>query len=54
MTNEERESLNFHGGNISYAGLEGLVEYVEGLLEAEYQYGYDTGWDESERHSERR
>ena len=41
MTNEERESLNFHGGNISYAGLEGLVEYVEGLLEKAYQNGLD-------------
>ncbi len=43
MTNEEKESLNYHGTNISYAGLEGLVEYVEELLEKEYQYGYDQG-----------
>ena len=43
MTNEEKESLNYHGTNISYAGLEGLVEFVEGLLEKEYQYGYDQG-----------
>ncbi|KKL18912.1 hypothetical protein LCGC14_2470760, partial [marine sediment metagenome] len=40
---------NYHGTNISYAGLEGLVEYVEGLLEAEFQYGYDSGWGDSSR-----
>ena len=54
MTDEERESLNYHAARISYKGLKELAKFVEGLLEAEFQYGYDSGWDDSEKHSERR
>ncbi len=49
MTDEERESLNYHAARISYKGLKELAKFVEGLLEAEFQYGYDSGWGDSSR-----
>lgn len=50
MTDEELDSLNFHGTNISYAGLGALKDYVEGLLKKERQLGYEEGWDDSVEH----
>lgn len=31
-----------------------LAKYVDALIEKEFQYGYDSGWDDSEIHNERR
>ena len=45
MTEEEKESLNYHATIISYAELGELVEYVEGLLNAEYNHGFGDGYD---------
>ncbi|KKL11321.1 hypothetical protein LCGC14_2546970, partial [marine sediment metagenome] len=43
MTNEEKESLLWHGTNIPSSGLEGLIEYVQALLEKEYDKGHNDG-----------
>ena len=50
MTDKEEYEL----GRLQAATFTELAKYVEGLLEAELQYGYDSGWDESEKHRERR
>lgn len=39
MTGEQEDEL----GRLQAAPSEELVEYVEKLLEVEYQYGYDVG-----------
>ena len=44
MTNEEKESLLWHGTNIPSSGLEGLIEYVQALLEKEYDKGHNDGY----------
>ena len=50
MTGEQQDEL----GRLQAAPFIEIAKYVEGLLEAEFQYGYDSGWDDSEMHSERR
>lgn len=41
MTGKEQDEL----GRLQGAPDDELMAYVKGLLEAEYQYGYDEGWD---------
>ncbi len=50
MTDKEQDEL----GRLQAATFTELAKYVEGLMEAEFQYGYDSGWYDSEKHSERR
>ena len=45
MTGEQQDEL----GRLQAAPFIEIAKYVEGLLEAAYQYGYEEGFDESEK-----
>ena len=45
MTGKEQDEL----GRLQAAHDYELIEYVQSLLEKEFQYGYEMGFDESEK-----